>query len=71
MQFLERYKVLAGQRGYNTWLERKGFTIGLDYVSVGFTKNPGTLPPSIHLINRDGAVIDCVYTEDRFTLVEV
>jgi hypothetical protein len=69
MQYLERYKVLSGERGWNDWIVRKGMNVGYDYPCIGFSKLPGTLPPLIYLI-VNGIIVSAGYTEDRFQLVE-
>jgi hypothetical protein len=68
MQFLERYKVLSGEKGWNDWIVRKGMNVGYDYPCIGFSNTSGTLPPLIHLI-VNGTVVSVSYTEDRFKLV--
>lgn len=69
MVFLKKYKILSGEIGYNKWIINKKFTIGNEYVCVGFTKNPGNLQPTIHLINREGMIISMIYSDDRFELL--
>jgi hypothetical protein len=68
MQYLERYKVLSGDKNHFNWVSAHGMYIGYDYPCIGFSKQPGTLPPLIHLI-VNGKIVSSSYTEDRFELV--
>lgn len=70
MNFLTRYKVLSGEPGYNKWLSSNDLIVDREYICVGFSKNIGIIPPSIHLINGKGIIVNIVYMDDRFTLVQ-
>lgn len=64
MNYLDVYKVTATHPYYLKHLEDQGFTSGQMYISVGFVKNEGRVPPTILLINRNGLVKGFVYSDN-------